>query len=274
MKLRKRVLSVTCAAILTGCSGPSEDNAAEGNWLGDATVGTINGVAVPESLFRRLGLNAIQKPAEDMTPEERAAILEQLVALQLAANDGERQLLHQERNIAAELELRRLQFLASAAVERHVENNPPSEAELRDLYEQRTANLSGTEYRARHILVETEDEAAELIERLDAGSDFASLAQEFSTGPTGPNGGDLGWFGPDRMVEPFSNAVQQLAVGEYTSMPVQTQFGWHVILLEETRSQQPPGIESMRVELTTLAQREKVQAYLEGLRNAAEVAVE
>lgn len=273
MKLQKRILSVACAAILAGCAGPTEPTVEE-NWLGDASVGTINGVEVPESLFRRLGLNAIQKSVDDMTPEERSAVLEQLVAIQLAANDGERQELDHERTIAADLELQRLQVLASAAVERYIENNPPGEAELRELYEQRTANLSGTEYKARHILVETESEAAELIDQLDAGSDFAALAEEFSTGPTGPNGGDLGWFGPDRMVAPFSNAVQELAVGEYTAAPVQTQFGWHVILLEETRDQQPPGIESMRVELTTLAQREKVQSYLQGLRDAAEVSVE
>lgn len=274
MNLQKRILSVACAAILAGCADSSTETTVEANWLGESSVGTINGVAVPESLFRRLGLNMIQKSAEDMTAEERAAILEQLVALQLAANDGERQALHQERAIAAELELRRLQFLASAAVERHVENNPPSEAELRDLYEQQTANLSGTEYKASHILVETEAEAAILIEQLDAGADFAALAREFSTGPTGPNGGDLGWFTPDRMVAPFSEAVQALEVGAHTAAPVQTQFGWHVILLSDTRGQQPPGIESMRIELTTLAQRQKVEAYLDGLVNAAEVAVE
>ncbi|MGD8323132.1 MAG: peptidylprolyl isomerase, partial [Gammaproteobacteria bacterium] len=193
-----------------------------------------------------------------MTPEERADILNQLIAIHLAAADGERLGLHHERSIAAQLELSRLQYLASAAVERHVENNPPSEAELRDLYEARIENLSGNEYKARHILVETEQEARDLIAQLDEGADFAALAMEFSTGPTGPNGGDLDWFAPDRMVAPFSNAVQELEVGAYSPEPVNTQFGWHVILLEDTRDRQPPSIESMRVELTTIAQQQRI----------------
>jgi peptidyl-prolyl cis-trans isomerase C len=273
MKIRKRVLSVVCAATVAACSQPAEQQQ-EQSFLGEASVGSINGVAIPESLFRRLGLNMIQKSAEDMSDDERAAVLDQLVAIELAAADGERRELQNERTIAAELELRRLQFLASAAVERYIEDNPPREAELRELYEERTANLSGTEYKARHILVETEEEAIGVIDQLNTGRDFAELAQEFSTGPTGPNGGDLGWFGPDRMVAPFSNAVQALEVGSYSKEPVQTQFGWHVILLEDTRDQQPPGIESMRTELTTLAQRRKIEAYLNSLRESAEVVIE
>jgi peptidyl-prolyl cis-trans isomerase C len=273
MKLHKTLLSVVSAAILAGCSQPVEP-VVEENWLGEAAIGTINGIAVPESLFRRLSLDTIQKTAEDMTPEERSAMVDRLVTFQLASSDGESRGLHQERSIAASLELARIQVLANAAVERHLEENPPSEAELRDLYEDQIANLSGTEYKARHILVETENEASDLIGQLEGGADFASLAQEFSTGPTGPDGGDLGWFAAERMVAPFSNAVQALEVGAYSSEPVQTQFGWHVILLEDTRDQQPPGIESMRVELTTIAQQQRVQSYLEGLRNAAEVAVE
>ncbi len=134
-------------------------------------------------------------------------------------------------------------------------------------------NLSGTEYNARHILLESREEAENVIDLLDAGGDFASLAEEHSTGPTGPRGGQLDWFTPDRMVEPFSNAVVALEVGAYTADPVRTEFGWHVILLEDTRDRQPPGLESMRIELTTLAERQKAQAFIEGLRNSAVVEV-
>ena len=204
----------------------------------------------------------------------RELIIDRLVSFRLAAQDGEEQGLHQERNVAATLELARIQLLANAAVERYLENNQPGEAMLRELYEARVAEMSGTEYKARHILVDSEEEAADLITQLDAGADFAALAQEFSTGPTGPNGGDLGWFAPDRMVAPFSEAVQSLEPGAHTSAPVQTQFGWHVILLEDTRDQQAPGIESLRVELTTIAQQQLVQEYLESLRQSANVAIE
>lgn len=273
MKLHTIVFPIACALIVGGCSQTAE-TVVEENYLGDASIGTIDGMDVAESLFRRLSLDSVQKPVEDLTAEERAAVLDRLISFQIAANDGERQGLHQELNVAARLELARIQLLANAAVERHLEDNPPGEAELRELYEQRIADMSGSEYKARHILVESQEEAADLITQLDGGADFAALAQEFSTGPSGPNGGDLGWFAQDRMVAPFSEAVQAMEVGAHTSEPVQTQFGWHVILLEDTREAQAPGIESMRVELTTVAQQQRVQAYLENLRAGAEVAVE
>ncbi len=273
MKMNRTFLTIAVAGILAGCAETTE-TVVEENWLGESSVGTIDGVNVPESVFRRLSLDTIQKPVEEMTPEEREAMLDRLVTFQIAATEGERLGLHEERNIAASLELARLTVLANSVVERHLEDNPPSEAELRERYEQRIENLSGTEYKARHILVESEDEATSLIEQLDGGADFAALAEEFSTGPTGPSGGDLGWFAPDRMVAPFSAAVQDLEVGAFSTAPVQTQFGWHVILLEDTRDQQPPGMESMRVELTSIAQQQRVQAFLQELRDAADIAVE
>lgn len=273
MKLHIALLPVACLTMLGACT-ESAQTVVEENWLGDVNVGTINGAGVPESVFRRLALDTLQKNAEDLTADERALIIDRLVSFQLAAADGEQQGLHQERNVAATLELARMQLLANAAVERYLEDNEPGEAMLRDLYEQRIAEMSGSEYKARHILVETEEEASDLIVQLDGGADFAALAQEFSTGPTGPSGGDLGWFAPDRMVAPFSEAVQTLEVGAHTAEPVRTQFGWHVILLEDTRDQQAPGIESLRVELTTIAQQQLVQEYLENLKQGAELAVE
>ena len=133
--------------------------------------------------------------------------------------------------------------------------------------------LASTQYKARHILVETEDEAAAIITELDNGAEFAELARQHSTGPTGPDGGDLGWFSADSMVAPFAEAVRAVEIGNYTSKPVQTRFGWHVILVEDQREQEPPGLESVRSELTTAVERQKMDRYVEGLRQAAEVVV-
>ena len=274
MPISKNLIASVCTVwLLTACDAGEAPSTVGTDVLGTADVGTINGLPIPESLYRRLGLNMLQKPVDDMTPEERSTVLEQLVALMLVAEAGSSDGLDDERNIAAELELRRMQYLASATVERFAEENPPSEAELRALYDERVQNLSGSEYKARHILLETEEEAQNVIALLNDGRDFAALAMEHSTGPTGPNGGDLGWFAPDSMVAPFSNAVQALEVGSYTPTPVRTQFGWHVILLEASRDQQPPGIESMRTELTTIARRQKIQEYVESLRERADVAL-
>jgi peptidyl-prolyl cis-trans isomerase C len=275
MILRKNILATACLLALTGCNDTAVETGAGADNLGSSSIGTINGKPIPESVFRKLGLNSIQKRAEDMTPEERAAVIDQLVTLELVAADGLADNIDSELTVAADLELLRLQFLANATVERYLERNPPSESLIRDLYDERTQSLSGTEYKARHILVETEDEARRIIGQLDAGGDFAALAEEFTTDPSGRNsGGDLGWFSPNAMVEPFAAAVQQVEAGSYSAAPVQTQFGWHVILVEDTRAQQPPGIESMRRELENIARRQQIENYIESLREAAVVAVE
>jgi len=125
------------------------------------------------------------------------------------------------------------------------------------------------QFKARHILVASQGEAVDLIKELDDGADFEELAKGKSTGPSGPTGGDLGWFSPDQMVAPFSSAVAALDDGGYTSEPVQTQFGWHVILREESRDSEPPTLESVREVITQQVQQKKLQTYIASLREAA-----
>ena len=125
---------------------------------------------------------------------------------------------------------------------------------------------TGLQYHARHILVESQGEAAGLITQLDSGSDFQELAKANSTGPSGPSGGDLGWFSADQMVKPFSDAVEALEDGAYTETPVQTDFGWHVIKREESRSNQPPTLDSVRDVIKQNIEQVKFQVYLEQLR--------
>ena len=127
--------------------------------------------------------------------------------------------------------------------------------------------------RARHILVKTEPEAKEIIAELDKGADFATLAKDQSTGPSAAQGGDLGWFSANQMVAPFSEAVIALENGKYTSEPVKTQFGWHVIIREDSRDQTPPSFESVKEQMRPAVQREKIQQYIDGLRKTAKVEV-
>lgn len=146
-----------------------------------------------------------------------------------------------------------------------------SEEQIVVAYEAEVANFeSQEEFRASHILVETEEEAAGVKTELDGGADFAELAREKSTGPTGANGGDLGWFGTGRMVPEFEAAVISLKEGE-VSGPVQTQFGWHVILLNETRTTQPPSLEERREEITASLQREEIQRILSAATEDADI---
>ena len=127
-----------------------------------------------------------------------------------------------------------------------------------------------TEYNASHILVETEAEALELRKQLDDGADFAALAKKESTGPSGANGGSLGWFGPGMMVKPFEDAVLAMKAGDI-SEPVKTQFGWHILILNESRLQDTPSLESIRAELEAEVQQNAVEATVANLTQSATI---
>jgi peptidyl-prolyl cis-trans isomerase C len=142
----------------------------------------------------------------------------------------------------------------AARYETFLEENPPKQ-----------------EIKARHILLENEEDAKAVIEALDGGADFAELAKERSTGPSGANGGDLGFFTADMMVADFSDAAFALEPGSYSAEPVQTQFGWHVILVEETREGAQPPLDEVREQLVAELQTQAVQEMLTELRAAAGV---
>jgi peptidyl-prolyl cis-trans isomerase C len=146
-----------------------------------------------------------------------------------------------------------------------------SDEELQAEYDAQFGDVEpAMEYNASHILVETREEAEALIEELENGADFAELAREHSTGPSGPNGGQLGWFGPGMMVPSFEEATFALEVGE-VSAPVETRFGWHVIILNETREQAAPSLEEVRFDLVEGLRQARVEAYIESLTAEATV---
>ncbi|WP_166417703.1 peptidylprolyl isomerase [Cochlodiniinecator piscidefendens] len=161
-------------------------------------------------------------------------------------------------------------ILASVTVEGILESSLTEEA-VQAAYEAEFSETDpSTEYNAAHILVETEEEALELVQMLNDGSDFADLAREKSTGPSGANGGALGWFGPGMMVAPFEEAVVALEPGQ-VSAPVETQFGWHVVMLNETRLKDAPALEDVRAELEANLQRAAMEAQLAALVEGADI---
>jgi peptidyl-prolyl cis-trans isomerase C len=218
-------------------------------------------------------MNAAQKDPDELTPEQRYGVIEDLVRLKLLAAAAEERGLPQERTIAAEIELQRLQLTARSMARRYLEENPATDAEIQKMYEDNLPRLAGTEYKARHILVESPEEAAAVIGELRQGKDFVALAEERSGGPTGPNGGDLGWFSAESMVQPVAQAVQSMQVGSYSNEPVKTDFGYHVLLLEDTRPREAPSLDSVREELKNAVDRNKLQQLVTSLRDAAAVTV-
>jgi peptidyl-prolyl cis-trans isomerase C len=172
--------------------------------------------------------------------------------------------------MAAALENQRRSLLSLTVID-EVRANVISEAALRTAYQEKyTSKSSGQEYKASHILVDTAEEANQLLSKLDEGMDFGSLAQEYSTGPSGPNGGDLGWFGKGQMVPTFEAAVQVMAVGTYTG-PVQTQFGYHLIRLDDLREIIPPSLNEVRNQLEVELQNAAVEAYISSLMTTLKV---
>lgn len=174
------------------------------------------------------------------------------------------------RAVQIRLENERRALLAGAAMSLAIERAVTDDA-LTALYEERFANADQSrENNASHILVDTEDEALSLVEALDGGADFADLAKEKSTGPSGPNGGELGWFGAGMMVAQFEEAVLDLEIGQ-VSGPVQTQFGWHVIKLNDSRLLAAPTLDNVRDDLAEELEQQAIKITLEELTEAADI---
>jgi peptidyl-prolyl cis-trans isomerase C len=222
-------------------------------------------------LFRLYALNLLQRNVDQLTAQEREQLLEDFIKLKLLADAAVKDGLPDERRIAAELELQRLQLIARHMATRYLERNPATQGELQEMYERMLPRLAETQYKARHILVTSEDEASGVIEELKGGADFATLARERSTGPTASNGGDLGWFTGGTVVQAFGDAVRAMEVGTYSNTPVETRFGFHVILLEERKEQPAPELDAVRTDVTNAVGQEKLQQLMDSLRDDASV---
>ncbi len=249
--------------VLAACA--QESNPTQEDTGADSTDGTrIDAGVLNAYMETRLG-----KPATEATPTELSDMRDQLLDIYALTDTPRAKELAATDEVKSQMELQRRGLLAQAVATDFLEQNPATDEEMRALYEEQT-ELAPQEFKARHILVETEEEGIALIAELDGGADFVELAKEKSTGPSGPSGGDLGWFTPERMVPEFSNAVAALEDGAYSTSPVQSQFGWHVILREDSRTSTPPPFESVGEVLKQQVEQRKLQDYISGLRGDAE----
>lgn len=227
------------------------------------------GVSIDPNIFNMYLESRIQKPAAQATAEEAATVREELTDIYLLSSEPRAEELRQSPRLQAQLEFQSRAILAQAVASDFLERNTATDEEMQALYAEQIKLAPSQEYKARHILVETQGEAIALITELEGGADFVELATAKSTGPSSTSGGDLGWFPPDRMVPEFSNAVQGLGNGEFTKEPVQTQFGWHVILREDSRESPPPPFESVTDTLKQQVEQKKLRDYMTGLRKIA-----
>lgn len=258
-KLLRNLLSATFLTLAAG--GASAEPGA------DTVVASVNGenITLGHMIMVRNALpqQYAQLPNDVLFP----GILDQLIQQTALAQSLEGEL---PRRVTLTLENEERSLKASEVIEKIVAG-AVNEASIKAAYEADfAASMPGREYNASHILVETEETANSLVTELDSGADFAELAKNKSTGPSGPRGGQLGWFGEGAMVPQFEEAVKGLEVGAI-SKPIQTQFGWHVILLNETRLLDTPPLEEVRAELEEKVRMAAVEKAVDELTKAAKV---
>ena len=240
----------------------------------DATakpVAVVNGTPISRDVWDLYVKTRHQgKTAGDLTAEEQGEALDELIKMYVGAQEADKQRLG-EGEPNARLELVGKSARAELLFKKFTEGAEPTDAELKAEYDSRIAEAPKEEFHARHILVDDEAKAKELVAQLDKGGNFEQLAKDNSKDGSATEGGDLGWFNANQMVKPFSDAVQQLETGKYTATPVKSEFGWHVIRLEEKRATTPPPFDAVKAQLGPLVNQKKFEAHLDELVKTAKV---
>ena len=237
----------------------------------DPVVATVNGVEIhltqAKDAYQRLPEQYRQAPFEAIF----SGLVDSLIDSKLAAEDAKRQKVPDEPEFKARMARIEEQVLQRMVLSRAMKAGV-TDADVRARYETMIKGMAGNEQiQARHILLETEDAAKAVIADLKKGRDFASLARERSTGPSASEGGDLGFFAKGQMVPAFEKATFGLAKGQYTETPVKTQFGWHVIKLEDRKKASVPKFEEVEQDLRNDLSQEVGTVYVNRLRKAAKI---
>ncbi|HVW68553.1 MAG TPA: peptidylprolyl isomerase [Steroidobacteraceae bacterium] len=264
-----RILVVAVALGALAACQPKGGSAGSGDT--SPVLATVNGTPITQNFFDFYIKTVAGKPSSALTPEQRANAIDGLIRAELVAQQADKDGVTKDADTQEALELTRLNVLQQTMSERYLKDKKPTEQELRQEYETQVANLPKLEYHARHILVATEPFAQKVIERLEKGEKFEDVAKKESMDSSKDNGGDLGWFTPDRMMKPFADAVVSLKPGEYTHKAVQTQYGWHVIQLIDTRDLSPPPFDQVKQRLEQVVQTKKFRAYTDQLMSKAKV---
>jgi len=252
----------------SGGKGASEDPVDT-----SAVLATVNGEPITQAAVDNL-IAQLPRPVHSDPEKARQLIMEELIRRKVLAQYATEWRLDRKLDVHLTLERQREAVLVGAARRQILEGAPViTDEQLRERYEQEVEHGPKQEYRVRHIIVDSEDAARDIIAQLGKGADFAALAHERSTGPSKDEGGDLGWLGPGMVVPEFFAAVQTLKAGEYTRTPVHTSFGWHVIKVEETRPLTPAPFEQVKEKIQTMLRQQQFEEKIEELRARADVEI-
>jgi peptidyl-prolyl cis-trans isomerase C len=258
------VIFIVLAAGLAACG---KHGVISGN--DNAVLATVNGTPITSEMVHVYILNSTGR--EPQNDQDRQTALNTLIEMEVLAQEAQKSGLAAKPDVAAQLTLIQARLLAQQEVQAYLEKHPVTPDQIKNAYDAHMKSMSNREYKARHILVASEDEAKDIIAQLQRGADFGKLAQKYSkdTG-SAVRGGDLGdWFPAEQMVPEFSAALATLKKGEYTKQPVRSRYGWHVIQLEDERSVPPPAMDQMREQLMQQVESDTIESYINQLRAGA-----
>jgi len=275
MSIKSRILLVSVVSLLSlsACNVDEHSKTAITPASGDVAA-TVNGTPISKDSVDRLVGQRIAMGQAD-SPESRKAIINQLAMQILVSQEAIKKNLDKTAEVIDQFKLTQQSILANAFVQDYIKNNPVSDDMLKAEYDKIKAQMSGTEYKARHILVDKEAEAKDIIAKLKKNAtQFDKLAKENSKDPGSKDkGGDLGWFDPHGMVPEFGAAVAKLEKGKFTREPVKTQFGYHVILLEDSRTNLPPTFEQVKPQLAKQVQEQNLKKLIDDMLAKAKIEI-
>jgi peptidyl-prolyl cis-trans isomerase C len=261
------LLAVT-AVMLAACQPQTATPVASDT---SAPVATVNGVPISKNFFEFTVKGMSGKSSDQLTPQERATALDNLIHAEVISQQATKDGLDKTGEAAYLLELSRLNVLTKAESDQFLKDKKPTDADLRAEYDAQVAKLPTEDYHIRHILVATQPFAQKVIDRLGKGEKFEDVAKAVSMDSSKERGGDLGFVNPSAMVPEFSKAMVALKPGEYTHTPVQTQYGWHVIQLVETRPHPAPSFEQSKEQIARIVESKRFRAYTDDLVKNAKI---
>jgi peptidyl-prolyl cis-trans isomerase C len=234
-------------------------------------IAVVNGTPIPKSRADALVSQLVKQGQQD-SPQLQQAVREELINREILMQEAIREGVPSQADVKAQVAVAQQTVVLRALIEKFVKDNTPTDAEVKARYDDLVKQAGGKEYHLHHILVDNEQQAKDLIAKIKAGASFEDLAKQYSKDPgSGKNGGDLDWANPNSYVPEFAAAAEKLQKGQMTDAPVHTQFGWHIIRVDDIRDIAPPPLDSVKTQIVQQIQQEKLQAFEEGLRKQAKI---
>jgi peptidyl-prolyl cis-trans isomerase C len=234
-------------------------------------IAVVNGTAIPKSRADALVAQLVKQGQQD-TPQLHQAVKDELVNREILMQEAVREGIPNRPDVKAQMAVAQQSVVLHALIEDYAAKAKPTDAEVKARYDQLVKQAGGKEYHLHHILVDNEQQAKDLIAKIKAGAKFEDLAKQYSKDPgSGKNGGDLDWANPNTYVPEFAAAAEKLQKGQMTDTPVHTQFGWHIIRVDDIRNITPPPLDQVKAQIVQQIQQEKVQAFEQSLRAKAKI---